>query len=116
MLLETDIAWAAGLFEGEGCISIRRRYPFYVQLSVISTDLDVLQRFAGIAADIAAGHPIKPVTMTVQATDKHRAQYRWATARRHAVRKILTALNPWFGERRAAKCDDALRWLTFLEE
>jgi hypothetical protein len=49
MSREIDIAWAAGLFEGEGSIyiaSIRKyRYP---RLQVTSTDRDVLEKFISI--------------------------------------------------------------------
>ena len=104
---ETRTAWAAGLFEGEGSIYVRRTPPFYVQLMIVSTDRDVLTRFAGVAR---AGN----VRLAVKATATHKAQYRWHTARRDEVARILAGLRPWFGQRRAARCDEALAWLADL--
>ncbi len=48
-------AWAAGLFEGEGCIYLKKhnrpgRGTHDRRLYVTSTDLDVLQRFRSIVA------------------------------------------------------------------
>lgn len=51
-----EIAWAAGIFEGEGSISIvwlpRGGYPI---LKVTMTDLDVMQRFAAVTGIALAG-------------------------------------------------------------
>lgn len=99
-----ETAWAAGLFEGEGSIYVRRIPPAYVQLTIVSTDRDVLARFAEIAG---AGL----VRLAVPATADHKAQYRWHTARRADAARILGELRPWFGERRGARADEALAWL-----
>src|SRR3990167_5406713 len=43
-----EIAWAAGLFEGEGCISVHRskgRRP-QPKLNIAMTDLEPMERFA----------------------------------------------------------------------
>ena len=42
------LAWAAGLFEGEGCIAAPAKSPHQFHLMVISADLDVLMKFADI--------------------------------------------------------------------
>lgn len=105
--MSEQLAWAAGLFEGEGCISVPRSVHTsapYVQLQVISTDLDVLERFAGI---VKAGN----VRLQVEQKGNHKAQYRWTMARRNEVARILREFRPWLGERRGARCDEALAWL-----
>jgi hypothetical protein len=43
-----DIAWAAGLFEGEGCFTSTRRVNLTPRAELRTTDIDVLQRFARI--------------------------------------------------------------------
>lgn len=60
-----QLAWAAGLFEGEGCISLRRykspkvrRRPMPI-LRVSSTDEDVLRRFAKIVGHEHVRGPFK---------------------------------------------------------
>ena len=40
-----SIEWAAGLFEGEGCIH-KRKNQFSFELKIDMTDLDVVQEFA----------------------------------------------------------------------
>ena len=50
MLDTRELAWAAGLFEGEGCISIHKtptRYGTYTypRLRVVMTDEDSIRRF-----------------------------------------------------------------------
>ncbi len=42
----TDIAWAAGLFEGEGCLHRHKRG--YGALFLAMTDEDIVRRFAAI--------------------------------------------------------------------
>ncbi len=45
-----DTAWAAGYFEGEGALILRRAqrtgYRAHLELNITSTDRDVLDRFA----------------------------------------------------------------------
>lgn len=40
-----DIAWAAGLFEGEGCITVSTRRMKYVNLTLAMCDRDAVERF-----------------------------------------------------------------------
>jgi hypothetical protein len=46
----TELAWASGLFEGEGCITsflpVRSRYQSRIALSLSMTDEDTVRRFA----------------------------------------------------------------------
>ena len=55
MTTETEIAWAAGLFEGEGSIGFRggsRGYVYaYLNLQLRSTDQDVVYRFHQIISE-----------------------------------------------------------------
>lgn len=44
---ETEIAWAAGIFEGEGCFSVSRRHTrVYLKLAIRMTDEDVIAKWA----------------------------------------------------------------------
>ena len=55
---ETDVAWAAGIIDGEGCIHVQRRWPeshrnskslyHYLRLSVTNTDIEMLKRLQSI--------------------------------------------------------------------
>jgi hypothetical protein len=56
MIKETDLAWIAGFFDGEGCIGIRKRIPknknwnpiYRVYLSIVQVDPKPLEKIQGI--------------------------------------------------------------------
>jgi hypothetical protein len=88
-----SIAWMAGLFEGEGCISIHQNKG-YCQLQLKSTDEDVLMKFAKLA-----GTTNKITYYERPGTLKN--VWMWQTGNRKDVTRILELLFPYFGERRA---------------
>lgn len=103
---EAEIAWAAGLFEGEGCISIKPPHGHgkipSIRLNVSMTDEDVLVRFreaVGCGGIVRLRRPALP---------GKKAVYSWDIGSRAEVAKLLEAFLPWFGERRAAKARLAL--------
>lgn len=101
---ETD-AWAAGLFEGEGCIHPRKDGRNVV-LSLKMTDEDVVRRFAlwaGCGTQITARPPATPKGTSRKAT------WRWQTGRREDVIRLLNLMMPYLGVRRSARAEDALR-------
>jgi len=99
--LTTEMAWALGIFEGEGCIYITK--AGYVNLKVSMTDPDVVVRFmdvvgcGNVAPHTYRGRPghYKPLT-------------RWRCSRGADVFNLLAHWGPHFSERRAAKVLDAL--------
>lgn len=92
-----DIAWAAGLFEGEGCMSTGPRKPGGrgVQVRLGMTDRDVVERFARVM-DVGNIHRRedargwKPV-------------HTWVLYEAAEVIRVIEMLMPYFGERRGAK-------------
>lgn len=107
---EADVAWAAGLFEGEGTIVIttatRSGHP-RVGIAVASTDLDVLERFQQV---IGFGG-IHKKTTKVQA--HHKQQYQWGCGTNKETVRILTMLHPWLCTRRAERADQAMATLAW---
>lgn len=100
---ELEIAWAAGLFEGEGCILIdgkTRKYPS-LGLSIAMTDEDVIRRFSRVVG-IEKTYPVS------SSGPGHKQQYRWKTSKRAEVERILELFIPYFGERRLLKALEAL--------
>lgn len=69
-----EIAWAAGLFEGEGCITVSNGRPV---MRLNSTDADTPRRFCEI---VGAGKVYGPYGIDAMLT--------------------VQLLSPWFGERR----------------
>lgn len=96
MSRETDIAWAAGLFEGEGCFSFshsssrRTKTP---RMSLVTTDLDVLEKFAGIMG-IGGIHPLK------QQEGQRKPQYMWVANRGKDFEYGFELLRGHLGKRR----------------
>lgn len=104
-----DTAWAAGLFEGEGSIVTRpqiyHRHPSpTVSLWLRTTDLDVLERFAGV---VAYGN----ITRVRRRACHTKAQFSWSMSARVEVIRVLDLLYPWFGLRRKEKALEALELL-----
>lgn len=99
--MKRSIEWAAGLFEGEGCIDIRRpRYGVATRLQLSSTDFDVIQDYADtlelkVSGPYANGANRKPI-------------YHAGTAKKSEVQRILSLLLPHLGSRRAYKALNAL--------
>ena len=98
----TDIetAWAAGLFEGEGCIGTRSGARAQVRLIIAMTDGDVVEKFHQIVGigtlrgPIEKGGVRKPVWI-------------WQVHGRKMI-PLLEAFLPHFGHRRKAKALEAL--------
>lgn len=97
-----NLAWAGGLFEGEGSITIT---PGCAVMRISMTDKDVLERFRGIVGTGQLYGP-KPVRMA-----HHKPQWEWYLGVGYEVQALLTALWPFLGERRKARVEQALRFL-----
>jgi hypothetical protein len=109
-----DTAWAAGYFEGEGCIYTymngrvagTRGGP-YVRLTLCNTDLDSLQRFADIVGcGIVAEHSYYGKTR-LDGKPYKRAQI-WRSYKPQDNGVILLAFMPWLGQRRRTKANEAI--------
>ena len=97
-----NIAWATGLFEGEGCIYKDPRCNS-VRLTVNSTDEDVLQRFFSI---VGAGKIVKGKHSPGK--EHHKPFWVWALHKKADVKHLLAEMLPMLGERRAYTALNAL--------
>ncbi len=104
-----NIAWLAGLFEGEGSLSCRRvqtekrghgRAPWALDVSMCNED--VLRR-AHVISGVGNLHG------PYDNGEGHKPYWKWTTTKRAHVFALLVALWPWLGERRRAKACEALR-------
>ena len=113
---EIDIAWAAGLFEGEGAICSAQKYKsvrnangekrksgFRWWLVIHSTDHDVLRQFAKV---VGAGRFYGPYAD--KRSSGYKPQLRWATSTLEETQAVLSLLVPYLGERRRAKAIECL--------
>ena len=106
-MTQSDIAWAAGLYEGEGSL-IKRTGRTTWQLTIKSTDLDVLQKFLNIF-DVGSIH-----FCTAPSLKPHwKPIWQYAVSNKGGMHKILTAILPHLGSRRAYK---ALNFLDYFDK
>lgn len=97
-MTEIELAWLAGLLEGEGCFSYRRDRDIPV-VEVKMTDLDVINRVA-----MLVGRTVTPIP---PASDRHQPQYRVRT-QGDPARELMRALLPHMGRRRSARIEELL--------
>ena len=100
--MNTTTAWAAGLFEGEGCMYQTPQGYHYIQLKM--TDKDVVEKFRDWL-----GHGN---INTEQPKGGKKLAYVIKVGKRDVVRRAVSAMLPYFGNRRAYK---ALNILDDLE-
>ncbi len=97
---DVDVAWAAGLFEGEGCLYTTGKTGITAQ--VCMTDQDVIQKFRDILGFGNIEGPIR---------DKHfkehyKDQYRWRTSNKNSIDIIYQLFLPYLGSRRRGKFEE----------
>jgi len=104
MASASDIAWAAGLFEGEGSISC---YPIKCRInsirtdiSLASTDKDVIDKFCSI---IGVGDVKGP-----RLIENRKPIYYWEVQNFRDCMYVLGQIYDLLGERRKAKADEML--------
>ncbi len=95
-----NAAWAAGLFEGEGCIT--RNQPNGCTLEMVSTDLDVLQKFLTIVKVGKIQGPIRNRNFKPY----YKTQYRWRLSAKKDIIFVWDLIGPHMGIRRTAKFEE----------
>jgi hypothetical protein len=108
MTRDQQIAWAAGLFEGEGCITGHRgRSARHVAL--VMADEDIVRRFAAI---VRIGAVRGDGTLR---RPHHRHLWRWQ-ADGDGGEAVLHLLLPYLGARRSARAKEMLAMRTRWRE
>ena len=104
---ELQVAWAAGFFEGEGCISNVRKSQ---SISLNNTDKDVIERFISI---VKYGNLIGPYKSNgTKHKHTHKPYWMWAVAKKSEVKRILEMFLPYLGKRRRQRAEQALYRIT----
>jgi hypothetical protein len=101
MTTETDIAWAAGLFEGEGCFSLANGK--YLRCSMNTTDKDVLERFVKI---VGVGNILDYKRGGVSPLTK-KDGWQWSVSGKKAL-PVAEMLRPYLGARRQMRLAEIL--------
>lgn len=98
---DAEVAWAAGLFEGEGtiCLYKLRSNPFF---ALITTDEDVIDRFHEV---VGVGRLYKNRAVFGMGSKQ---QYVWNANAINEVRHVAQLFLPWLGKRRRARLLEVL--------
>lgn len=102
-----NLAWLAGLFEGEGTLCAGRHVQgknketyIYWQVAIMMTDEDVVRK----AHDIAGFGTVKGPWRSPSTTGKEKI--RWASKSQKDIYAFLAAIYPFMGQRRGAKIEE----------
>ena len=91
----------AGLFEGEGSISISKKKG-YCYLQLVSTDEDVLYKFARLA------NCKNKITYCKRRPHQTKDHWKWQVGNQADVTRLLEIMLPFLGDRRSAKANEVL--------
>jgi hypothetical protein len=108
-LTDTQIAWFAGLFEGEGSLHIEKNGN--TKLSLSSTDPDIIEKCKELFPKCQNVKPQQPKPVR-DSYNIPKIKYTWRVSHPDEVRRIINLILPWLGQRRTAK---ALQLLAHLD-
>jgi len=97
---ESNIAWVAGLFEGEGCIHAPTSGRG-VCLTLKMTDRDIVERLDAL-------FPCPRIGTKLPSQPHHKTQYIWTITKGEEMKSILALISPHFGERRSARARELM--------
>lgn len=99
MATELEVAWAAGLWEGEGCFSLSRvRNRVQPQAVISSVDEDVIVKFHKIV-EFGAVRVREPI----EGRSAKQVAYVWSTSSIGNFKRLVLMFWPYLGERRRAR-------------
>lgn len=106
---ETELAWLAGLIDGDGCISMTRRSPTgrcvnpqYVSVLKVSMCHELTVRYVHELVGFGS------VSYKDRGVPGHRPQWSWWATNRQMIR-VLEAIRPYLFTK-AEEADIALEW------
>lgn len=109
---DVEMAWAAGLWEGEGCFFLRKHFNHqgrgkdyvYAGASIASTDKDVIDRFNEVIG--------LSVNVRRQGSKKRKESWKplyvWYVSGVDQVEHLYNLLAPWLGKRRRERAEEVL--------
>jgi hypothetical protein len=100
MPIREDLAWAGGLFEGEGCFTFRRTDGRAGVATISMTDEDTLRRFH----DVVGFGVLHQLTRS----PSHKPLWRWDARSFEHIQCLVAFLWPWLGSRRRKRAREVL--------
>jgi hypothetical protein len=95
---EAEVAWLAGIYEGEGSCTITTGRA--IRVEIVMTDQDIVNRVQALTG-------FGSVNTLAQRNEKYKTAYRWSIGSIGAVTFLQTIL-PWLGERRSERAKNAI--------
>ena len=104
-----DLAWVAGFFDGEGCITPRKYHPksggpstYYAQMCTVQNSLEVLEKCKRVTG---IGHISGPQQKLFL---KGKTRYQWQANGFEQIQALLAMMWEWLGTK---KREQAIRVL-----
>lgn len=94
-----EIAWVAGILEGEGCFHVKRNWYNQPSITVDMTDEDILLRLAKFTEIGRVYGPYEGV---------NKPKWHWKVQRINDCIALCNAVLPWMGERRTEQINSLL--------
>lgn len=97
--------WAAGLFEGEGCLSQGKNGYWTIYLKM--TDPDVMWDFyeqVGCLGNLGG------LRKSPHMSARHKPYMEWRTSKMDTIKELVDLFYPYMGARRKAKMNDFYGW------
>jgi hypothetical protein len=101
-----SIEWAAGLFEGEGCLTYQSTVNKW-KLCIKMTDEDVILDFYEAVGYLGN---FLPLSKSPSTPDHWKPSAEWNVYARDTIFEIVVRLYPYLGNRRQAKIKEFLTW------
>jgi hypothetical protein len=103
-----QIAWAAGLFEGEGSVIASEDHAghWVTQMKLRSTDQDVVLRFARYVGYGQVSGPLY--------SKSGKPLWSWQIAKRSEILRLWRLFQPWLGTRRCAQFEHVIAQIMVL--
>jgi hypothetical protein len=106
---ESEIAWAAGVLEGEGCFTLVRNSKAKggrsAKIVLQMNDLDVIQEVCTVFNFVGKIYRRPP-----RKTSKE--SWAWTVYKASDVAYVISEVLPWLGKRRTEKANELLDWIT----
>lgn len=102
-----QVAWAAGVIEGEGCFTIvknsKAKNGMSAKFVLQMNDKDIVDRLFGLFGLGKVYH--RP------SRGSSKESWAWTIYKVSELEKLIKLVLPWLGQRRASKANEILEWI-----
>jgi hypothetical protein len=103
--VETDIAWLAGIIEGEGTFVWNGGKKKAPSMVIASTDLDIIEKFRDLVC------PDRKIYVWDRCDYPNaKCMYKISLTRRAILKDLMIKIRPYMGNRRGKRIDEFLDW------